>query len=123
VCYSCGRKQLRDPETGYGFGKFGHNLDELIRAAREHGFQPAAEHKLASQSRMFRHSSHAKEEVRTVLVFRNGQRREIREYTVQRDTILVFTKRGIVRVPAAEIDIPSTQTANARRGIQFRLCA
>jgi len=123
VCYTCGRKQLRDPDTGYGFGKFSHDFNELLRAAKKPGFQPVAGGAEVSPSRMRRQGLYAGHEPRTVLVFRNGQQREVRDYAIKGNTIVVFTKRHIVRVPITDLDVPSTQAANAQRGVQFRLSA
>jgi hypothetical protein len=119
VCYDCGKKQLRNPATGLGFGKFSHNLEALSRAAQ-------LQKKKSAPERIAELSSHApksrlSKNDRTVLVFRNGQRREIREYALQAGRLLVFTKRGTVAIPVSELDIPATQAANARRGVQFRL--
>jgi hypothetical protein len=122
VCYTCGKKQLRHPETGDGIGKFGHDLDELIHRARGLGLHTVA----GSEDPLLGirgHHRYAREGACTVLIFRNGQHREIQNYAIKDNAILVFTKRQIVRVPITELDVPSTQAANAQRGIQFRLCA
>jgi hypothetical protein len=119
ICYDCGKKRLRD-KTGQGFGKFSHNIDELPRSQQVEERRAAAKHLDAAgrerKSRWFRPG-------RVVLVFRNGQRRTIGSHAISGKTILVFTKRGAVAVPISELDIPATQAANERRGIQFRLTA
>jgi len=107
-CYDCGKKRLRD-ETGQGIGKFSYNVDDLLRS-------PQVDER--SKSRWFRRT-----DARVILVFRNGQQRRIGNHAISGKTILVFTKRGTVAVPIAELDIPATQALNERRGIQFRLAA
>ncbi len=37
VCAKCGRKQLYDPNTGFGYGEFSHDLNELIASAKRSG--------------------------------------------------------------------------------------
>lgn len=109
LCYDCGKKQLRDRTTGHGVGKFSHNLNELIRSQR--ATQKAAP------------SSLPRNDVRTVLVFRNGKSLEIGDHAVSRDAILVFTKYGAVRVEISDLNVSATREANERRGIQCRLPA
>jgi len=109
ICYDCGKKRLRD-NSGHGVGKFSHNVDQLLRSRQVE--EPRR------KRRWFRRT-----DARVVLVFRNGQQRRIGNHAISGKTILVFTKRGTVAVPISELDIPATQAANERRGIQFRLAA
>ena len=120
ICYDCGKKRLRD-ETGHGIGKFSHNLDELLRSQKVEE-RTTARH-LNTGGREHKRRWFRRTDDRVELVFRNGQHRKIGNHAITGKEILVFTKRGTVAVPISELDIPATQAANERRGIQFRLAA
>ena len=109
VCYDCGKKQLRNPATGHGVGKFSHNLNELIRT------QPTIKKAGRALS--------PRDDVHTVLVFRNGKSREIEAHAIGGNAILVLTNHGAERVAISDLNVPATREANERRGIQFRLPA
>ncbi len=100
VCFNCGRKQLRDA-TGDGIGEFSHDVDELIRAREA----PTPTRPLDS----------------TTLVFRNGARREIDDYALVDDKVLVFTGEHTAVIFLKDLNLPATVAANAQRGRQFRL--
>ena len=120
TCYDCGKKQLRDPATGWGAGRFSHDLDELLQERQARESRAASQQPRMSVLRRALKRLRRTDD-RAILVFRNGQRRRIGNHAVTANSVLVFTKRGTVAVPRRELNIPATQAANQRRGIQFRL--
>jgi len=57
----------------------------------------------------------------TVLVFRNGSRREIQNYAIVDGMLFNFTLARAEKIPLAVLDIPATVKANDDRGLDFRL--
>src|SRR6266851_518542 len=57
----------------------------------------------------------------TILVFRDGGRREIQNYAIVGQTLWVFTERRSDKVPVADLDLEGTKNANDDRGVEFRL--
>ncbi len=57
----------------------------------------------------------------TVLVFRNGQQREIQNYAIIDGMLWNFTGSRTERIPLAVLDIPATVRANDDRGVDFHL--
>jgi hypothetical protein len=57
----------------------------------------------------------------TILVFRDGGRREIQNYAIVGQTLWVFTERRAHKVPVADLDLEATKNANDDRGVEFRL--
>jgi len=55
----------------------------------------------------------------TVLIFRNGERREIHNYGIVGQTLWIFTDQRATKVPLADLDLRATQEANAQRGVEF----
>ncbi len=56
---------------------------------------------------------------RTVLVFRDGRREEVRNYAVAGQTLWVFSEERARKVPVADLDLQATRTANEERGVEF----
>lgn len=54
----------------------------------------------------------------TVLVFRDGHRREIANYAIMGSTLFVLSGPRS-RIPVAELDVPATERVNQDRGIAF----
>ena len=64
------------------------------------------------------------EVVSTVLVFRDGKRREIRNYALMGSSIYdlsVKPGQGQMKILIADLDIPATIAANDQRGIEFKV--
>jgi len=63
----------------------------------------------------------ARNDPATMLVFRNGQQREIQNYAIVDGMLWNFTKSRTERIPLAVLDIPATVRANDDRGVDFHL--
>ena len=63
----------------------------------------------------------AKNDPATVLVFRNGQQREIQNYAIVDGMLWNFMATRTERIPLAVLDIPATVRANDERGVDFHL--
>lgn len=63
----------------------------------------------------------ARNDPATVLVFRNGQQREIQNYAIVDGMLWNFTGSRTERIPLAVLDIPATVRANDDRGVDFHL--
>jgi hypothetical protein len=64
---------------------------------------------------------HARNDPATVLVFRNGQQREIQNYAIVDGLLWNFTPARTEKIPLAVLDIQATIKANDDRGVDFRL--
>jgi len=56
----------------------------------------------------------------TVLIFKDGVRREVTNYAIMGQYVFVFSGDRR-KIPLSEIDIDATQKANEERGIQFKV--
>jgi hypothetical protein len=56
----------------------------------------------------------------SVLVFRDGRKREVSNYAIMGQTVYVFDK-GTQKIALADLDVPATIKANDDRGLEFRL--
>ncbi len=63
----------------------------------------------------------ARNDPATVLVYRNGQQREIQNYAIVDGMLWNFTATRTERIPLAVLDIPATVRANDDRGVDFHL--
>jgi len=60
----------------------------------------------------------------TVLVWRNGQREEINQYTISGSFLYDYTKpRASRRISLDDLDLDATERANQQRGVQFLIPA
>lgn len=57
----------------------------------------------------------------TILVFRDGQRTEVRNYAITGKTLWVFNERQARKILLSDLDVSATQAANAAQGIEFSL--
>ena len=57
----------------------------------------------------------------TVLVFRDGTRREVKNYAIVGDTLWELSAARARKVPLAELNLPATMRENEERGVDFRL--
>jgi len=64
---------------------------------------------------------HTRNDPATVLVFRNGQQREIQNYAIVDGLLWNFTPARTEKIPLAVLDIQATIKANDDRGVDFRL--
>ncbi len=55
----------------------------------------------------------------TVLVYRDGHEMEVHDYAIQGQTLWVFSNQATQRVSLADLDLPATERANAKRGVEF----
>lgn len=55
----------------------------------------------------------------TVLVYRDGHRREVRNYAIVGPTLYDFADRRSRKVPLAELDLVATRQVNEERGVYF----
>ena len=56
----------------------------------------------------------------SVLVFRDGRKREVSNYAIMGQTVYVFDK-GTQRIALSDLDVPATIKANDDRGLEFKL--
>ncbi len=63
----------------------------------------------------------ARNDPATVLVFRNGQQREIQNYAIVDGMLWNFTGSRTERIPLAVLDIPATVRVNDDHGVDFHL--
>jgi hypothetical protein len=56
----------------------------------------------------------------TVLVFRDGHKREVKNYAIMGSTLFVLSGQP-ARIPIAELDVPETIRQNQSRGLEFSL--
>jgi hypothetical protein len=64
------------------------------------------------------------EPVSTILIFRDGSHREVRNYALMGNSIYdlgVKPGQGKMKILLADLDIPATVAANDQRGIEFKL--
>jgi len=60
----------------------------------------------------------------TVLVWRNGQREEIAQYTISGAFLYDYSKpRALRQIPLDDLDLNATERANQQRGVQFLIPA
>jgi hypothetical protein len=100
---------------------------------REIAFEMQA---LRDEIQAMRQEQHARDEVRNappsrpaaqqddgnaVLVFRDGRQLAVSNYAVADHTIWVLGPNSARRVPVSELDLPATEQANAKNGVEFRL--
>lgn len=57
----------------------------------------------------------------TVLVFRDGHRREVRNYAIVGQTLWILSESGAQKVPLGNLDLDQTVKANEDRGLAFPL--
>ena len=57
----------------------------------------------------------------TVLVFRDGTRREVKNYAIMGKELIVLGAGSLRRIQIAELDVPATQKENDVRGLDFKL--
>lgn len=57
----------------------------------------------------------------TVLVFRDGSRKEVKNYAIMGKELIVLGSGSLRRVQLADIDVPATQKENDVRGLDFKL--
>ena len=57
----------------------------------------------------------------TVIVLRNGSQLSVRNYAIIGPTVWILNDRTAKKIPLSDLDIPATEEANARNGIEFRL--
>jgi hypothetical protein len=57
----------------------------------------------------------------TVLVFRDGTRKEVKNYAIMGKELIVLGSGSLRRIQIAELDLPATQKENDVRGLDFRL--
>jgi hypothetical protein len=55
----------------------------------------------------------------TVLVFRNGDRQEVKNYAVIGQTLWIFTEQRARKVPLSDLDLAATRAINEERGSDF----
>lgn len=60
----------------------------------------------------------------TVLLWRNGQRDEINQYTISGGFLYDYSKpRALRKIPLDDLDLDATERANQQRGVQFLIPA
>ncbi|HYL14974.1 MAG TPA: hypothetical protein VEV41_18170 [Terriglobales bacterium] len=57
----------------------------------------------------------------TILVFRDGRRREVQNYAIVGQTVWVFTEQRAQKMLVSDLDVEATKKENAGRGVEFRL--
>lgn len=57
----------------------------------------------------------------TVIVLRNGSQLSVRNYAIIGPTMWILNESTAKKIPLSDLDLPATETANARNGIEFRL--
>lgn len=57
----------------------------------------------------------------TVLVFRDGTRKEVKNYAIMGKELIVLGSGSLRRVQLADLDLPATKSENDGRGLDFRL--
>jgi len=106
-----GRSSYRAPEPSrYGEHIFGERRVPS-RETEAGAAQPAAEKPAATPE----------EQQVTILVYRDGHRREIRNYAVLGKTLFDLSSGRMLRVPLAELDLAATRKANEEAGVEFVL--
>jgi hypothetical protein len=61
------------------------------------------------------------ENVPTILVFRDGRRREIRNYAVLGQILWALTEQHAQKIAISDLDLDATKKVNADRGVEIRL--
>ena len=56
----------------------------------------------------------------TILVFRDGRRREIQHYAIVGQTLWMLTEQRARKMSMSELDVEATRKLNADRGVEFR---
>jgi hypothetical protein len=59
----------------------------------------------------------------TVIVLRNGQQLETKNYAVMDQTLWNFSAKPLQKIPLSSINIPASEKANADRGVDFSAVA
>jgi len=58
---------------------------------------------------------------RTILVFRDGRRSEVKNFAIVGQTLWVFTEQRARKIPVSDLNVEATKEVNAGRGVDFRL--
>jgi len=107
------------PPADYGQNQ---QLVEEVEGLRQEVQQLRQEQNSRQQSRPSGTQSSASVQVpATVLVFRDGRRREVQNYAIAGTTLWILNERQATKVLTSELDIPATQAANAERGLEFSI--
>ena len=80
--------------------------------------EPAAQPQPISQEQYAGHDD--KPNAPSVLIFRDGRKREVANYAIMGQTVYVFDK-GTQKIALADLDVPATIKANDDRGLEFKL--
>src|SRR5215813_2347330 len=62
-----------------------------------------------------------KENEPTVLIFRDGHQREVRNYAIVGQTLWALTDQYARKIAVSDLDVDATKKANADRGVEIRL--
>jgi hypothetical protein len=57
----------------------------------------------------------------TILVFRDGHQVTIQNYAVAGNTLWILSEHAAKKVVIADLDVPATQQANEKNGVEFRV--
>jgi hypothetical protein len=57
----------------------------------------------------------------TILVFRGGQRSEVRNYAILGQTLWALTEQQARKIPISDLNVEATKKVNADRGVEIRL--
>ena len=57
----------------------------------------------------------------TVIVLRNGSQLSVRNYAIIGPTMWILNESTAKKIPLTDLDIPATEAANVKNGIDFRL--
>jgi hypothetical protein len=55
----------------------------------------------------------------TILVFRDGDRSEVRNYAIVGQTLWVFTEQRARKIPISDLDVEATKKVNSDRGVEI----
>ena len=58
---------------------------------------------------------------RTILVFRDGRRSEVKNFAIVGQTLWVFTEQRARKISVSDLNVEATKEVNAGRGVDFRL--
>ncbi|HEV8525766.1 MAG TPA: hypothetical protein VGQ71_14825 [Terriglobales bacterium] len=96
--------------------EIGDNYEDDFEQRRERGRRPD---RVAEESRPEPPVAPPAEQDPTVLVFRDGHRREVRNYAIVGPTLFDFAGGRSRKVALAELDLEATRQVNEERGVYF----
>ncbi len=90
--------------------------DQVARMREEEAYRAGQAARAAAPSSR---SSATTDQTPTVLIFRDGSRKEVKNYGIVGKTLWAFDERKATKIPIDDLDVDATRKANDERGVEF----